>query len=372
MSTSPHDWIILGGGIVGTACAEALARDGARVLLLEARGLGTGVTAAGMGHLVVMDDSEAQMRLSHHSRELWRARASSLPAEVEYDPCGTLWVATNEAEMAEVEAKHARYAAAGIRSERVSASRLREVEPSLADGLAGGLRVPDDAVVYPPAAALYFAHEARLRGADIRVGAGADRLEPGEVVLKDGSRLRAKNILVATGVQASELLPELPVRPRKGHLVITERHPGFARHQIVEMGYLTSAYGSTGDTVAFNLQPRKTGQMLLGSSRLYDDGTPELRASVVSRMIARARVFLPGIGDLTALRAWTGLRPATPDKLPIIGPVPGRPGVWAATGHEGLGITNATGTADLIACLATGRTPPVDPTPTLPDRFVKP
>jgi glycine/D-amino acid oxidase-like deaminating enzyme len=79
---------------------------------------------------------------------------------------------------------------------------------------------------------------------------------------------------------------------------------------------------------------------------------------------------MPAIASLNVLRVWTGSRAATPDKLPLIGPVPGDPTLWLATGHEGLGITTALATAELIAALVTGNEPAIAPEPYRPDRLI--
>jgi len=87
-------------------------------------------------------------------------------------------------------------------------------------------------------------------------------------------------------------------------------------------------------------------------------------------MVQRACAFMPGLGDLTAVRTWTGFRPATPDKLPLIGQWPDTPGLWIAAGHEGLGITTSLGTAAILADLISRREPAIDPSPYVPDRGV--
>src|SRR4051812_3397208 len=91
-----HDAIVIGAGIVGAACALALARDGMRVLVLDSGYSAGGTTAAGMGHLVVMDDSPAQLALTKMSVALWRELAPELPSDIEHEQCGTIWVATDE------------------------------------------------------------------------------------------------------------------------------------------------------------------------------------------------------------------------------------------------------------------------------------
>jgi glycine/D-amino acid oxidase-like deaminating enzyme len=118
--------------------------------------------------------------------------------------------------------------------------------------------------------------------------------------------------------------------------------------------------------VAFNVQPRKTGQVLVGSSREFVGWDASINTSLCARMVARACAFLPGLGSLPALRTWVGFRPATPDKLPLVGRWDD--GVFVAAGHEGLGVTTATGTARLIADLVTGRKGPLDPGPFDPRR----
>jgi glycine/D-amino acid oxidase-like deaminating enzyme len=357
--------IVVGAGVVGAACAEALAEGGCRVSVLDAAFPGAGVTGAAMGHLVVMDDSEAQFALTSYSRGLWTERAASLPAPLEDDACGTLWVAADEDELTLVQWKAAYYADRGVAVEVLDADALREAEPQLRHGLVGALRVPGDRVVYPPAAARHFLQRAQAAGASVELDARVDALAPGRVSCR--RRWREADVVVnAAGPEAPRLTPGLPIVPRKGHLVITDRYPGFLRHQVVELGYLKSAHTLTAESVAMNVQPRKTGQLLVGSSRELVGWDASLNRPLLARMLRRAAEYLPALPRLNALRSWTGFRPATPDKLPLIGMW--EPGLWVAAGHEGLGVTTALGTARLLADLVLGRKPAIDPAPYDPRR----
>jgi glycine/D-amino acid oxidase-like deaminating enzyme len=369
VSASP-DVLIVGAGIVGAACALECARAGLRVLVLDRGPVGAGATAAGMGHLVVMDDSEAQFALTAYSRGLWHQLSGELPPEVEYDPCGTLWVAADEVELAEVHRKAAYYRQRGVQVEVLDGPAVREAEPNLRAGLAGGLRVPGDAVIYPPCAARFLLDRARDHGATLRTGAEVREFNArGGVALSDGSHLHAGLCVNAAGSRSPTLSAGIPVRPRKGHLVITDRYPGYVHHQIVELGYLKSAHAIARDSVAFNIQPRKTGQMLVGSSRQFDAEGTEVEPRMLGRMLRRAAEYLPDVGRLSALRAWTGHRAATPDKVPLIGRSLASDRVWLATGHEGLGITTSLGTGRLLADLILGRTPAIPAEPYAPARF---
>ena len=368
MSAKAYDVIVIGGGIVGAACAAECAAARMSVAIVEARMIGGGATAAGMGHLVVMDDSEAQFALTRYSQVLWNELREELPETVEHDACGTIWVAADDEEMEEVSRKQRYYSERGVAVEVLDAHSLSEAEPNLRPGLAGGLRVAEDSVIYPPCAAQFFVERARSRGAALFVGQPVAAVTREGVRLGDGSTLAAGLVVNATGSWSPELTAGLSVKKRKGHLVITDRYPRFLRHQLVELGYLKSAHSVTADSVAFNIQPRRTGQLLIGSSRQYEVDHAGVDESIVTRMLARAIEYMPSLGKLSALRAWTGFRAATADKLPLIGPSVENERLFLATGHEGLGITTSLGTAKLLVDQIVGRASEIRVEPYLPSR----
>ncbi len=363
-----YDVAIAGGGIVGAACAAECAAGGLSVVVVEPGPIGGGATAAGMGHIVVMDDSPAQIALTLYSRTLWIELSKELPADVEYLECGTMWVAADEEELAEVHRKRGVYESIGVRAEVLGPRELAEAEPHLRPGLAGGLFVQNDSVVYPPCAARFLLERAKAHGADIRCGARAAELSGQGIKLADGTRIATGVTVNATGAWAPELTPGIEVRKRKGHLVITERYPGFVRAVLIELGYLKSAHSTTADSVAFNAQPRRTGQVLIGSSRQFGVEHSRIDTPMLRRMLQRAEEYMPGIGNLVAIRTWTGFRAATPDKLPLIGPCPEDERMYLATGHEGLGITTSLATGRLVADHLLRRTPAIPFEPYLPGR----
>jgi glycine/D-amino acid oxidase-like deaminating enzyme len=154
-------------------------------------------------------------------------------------------------------------------------------------------------------------------------------------------------------------------------LAVTERYPGYVRHQIVELGYLKSAHSVGTDSVAFNVQPRKTGQILIGSSRQYTAEGTEINTPILQRMLQRTLDYMPGLGQLAVTRCWAGHRAATPDKLPLIGPTPDHAKIWLATGHEGLGITTSLGTGKLLADMLLGRPTTIPAEPYAPARLLR-
>jgi len=370
-STATPDVLIVGAGIVGAASAFYLAREGLSVQVFDSGFAGSGTTAAGMGHLAVMDDSEAEFELCRISCNLWADLADEMPTYCEVTDEGCLWVAADEEEMALLAPKVDRYTAAGIDVEMLDATQLAEAEPELSRHLPGAFYLKQDRVLYQLGAMRWMLDQARTHGVTVREHTEVTAIGSGWVETAEG-RLEAGAVVNAGGAWAHRLTPELPIEPRKGHLVISDRYPGFCRRQLMEVGYLKSAHELTPESVAFNVQPRATGQLLIGSSRELVGWDSSINQRLLQRMLSRAFEFMPGLEQLSCIRTWTGFRPATPDKLPYIGRWPLTDDLWIAAGHEGLGIMTATGTARLLTDLMLGRESTLDPRPFDPARVLMP
>lgn len=363
-----YDVVIVGGGIVGAACAAEAAAAGLKTAIVEASLIGGGATAAGMGQVVVMDDSEAQFALTRYSQVLWEQLAPQLPADIEYTTCGTFWVAVDDEEMAEVQRKAQYYTERGVPVEVLDATAVESAEPNLRKGLTGALFVKSDVVLYPPRAANWLVEQAQAHGAVLYLGHAAIAIGDTGATLDDGTCIRAQETVNALGCWSPLLTPGLDIQKRKGHLVITDRYPNFIHHQLVELGYLKSAHAVSGDSVAFNLQPRRTGQILIGSSRQYGVDHTQAEPQMVRQMLTRAFEYVPSLASLSAIRTWTGFRASTPDKLPLIGLCSGYQHLYLATGHEGLGITTSLGTAKILFDQILQRPSAIPAEPYLPTR----
>lgn len=358
------DAIVVGAGIIGAACAWRLAREGYRVSVVD--DCRAGATAAGMGHLVCMDDNPAELALSAYSLRLWREVTGRMPQACAWRGCGTLWLAEQANEMAIAEQKRARLAEQGVAAELLTTEQVAAMEPMLRQGLAGGLRVPGDGILYAPHAARWLLADA---GAAIDVVQGeAIALDEAAVRLADGRELAAPVVVLACGLRANDLLSQPLLRAKKGHLAITDRYPPRVRHQLVELGYGASAHATDGASVAFNVQARPTGQWLIGSSRQFDSVDSSLDMPLLAAMLMRAQHFLPTLAQLNIIRCWTGLRAASADGLLLLGAHPRHTWLWLALGHEGLGVTTALGSAALLAAQIGRQAPEIDDSPYLAAR----
>jgi len=369
MATRRADVIVVGAGIVGCACAAELARRGRTVLVAEAVAVASDTSCRAMGHVGVYDDNPAQIALTRYARRLWEEMAPELPSEVEFVRRGALWVAPTEEEMEEVEAKEGVYRAAGVEARMVDSSTLHEMEPNLNPDLPGALFVPGDIVVDATESTRFLARRARSFGADIRTGVRVRSVIPDGVTLADGSEWRADAVVVAAGWQVAKILPEVPVRPRKGHIALTEPRPGYVRHQVSEVGYVRGADAANPEVITFSFQPRTSGKYLIGATRQYVGEQTEVEPRIIEALLGRARRFLPDVDGLRIERTWTGFRPAGPDAVPLIGPLPGQPKTVLAAAHEGIGITTALATGQLVADLVGGTPTAIPIEPYLPDRL---
>ena len=368
------DVIVVGGGIIGASCAVSLQQAGMRTLLIEAAQPGCGITAAGMGHLVALDESVQELDLCLFSLKLWRDWVDQHPGIGQVVQTGTLWVAENDAQLIEAQQRAERLNQRQWQAEVIRPEDLSQLEPALRQGLAGAVRVTGDSVVYPPVIAYRMAQDLVQLGGQLLCGQRVNSLRQGSgssvsVMLDDGRQFTAQHVVVAAGLGTTTLLPEIPVFPRKGHLAITDRYPGRLRHQIVSMDYGQHNMTEDGLSVAANVQPRATGQWLIGSSRQDGQSDTQVSPVAIGAVLQSAIRLLPCLATMHVIRSWAGMRPASPDGQPMIGAHPHRPGVWLATGHEGLGVTTALATADMLTSQLLGKTTAIDAAPYTPSRF---
>ncbi|TDC37369.1 glycine oxidase ThiO [Micromonospora sp. KC213] len=355
MLTRP-DVAVVGAGPVGLAIAWRCAVNGLRVVVHDpAPGSGASRVAAGMlapvaeayfgEHELTGLLAESAARWPRFAAELAEAAGTQFGYRTE----GTLMVGLTGDDLAEARRLWSYQQGLGLPITPLRPSQLREREPALAPRVRGGAVAPGDHQVDPRRLVT------ALRAAAERAGA---TLVPGPVArLAD---VDARVTVVAAGCGAAALTG-LPVRPVKGQ-VLRLRAPGRAapdfRHVI--RGY------ADGESVY--LVPRADGEVVVGAT-VEERSDTAVTAGAVLRLLRAAVDLLPDLAEYDLVEAAAGLRPGTPDNAPILGPLPGHPGVLAATGHHRHGIVLTPVTADLITELVvTGQADPLL-APFTPERF---
>jgi len=376
------DVVVIGGGIVGASCAYYLSAAGLKVHLVERRFPASGTSRACDGLVLAWDKAPgAALALSLASAALWAELAGVLDDDFEYARTGTILLAEKEEDLVDARARVTAMRAAGVPAEALDTASLRSLEPKLAPDLAGGGWFPEDAQVDARRATLALLSEARCRGLTLqanaevmavrRAGHGAGAVM-GAITTQ--GEIATERVVCAAGAWSSQVARlagvELPIRPRKGHILVTRKAPGLIRHPLLEGGYTATVHSAAEDVqVAFVAEMTAGGTLLLGSSRQFAGFDRSVALEVVQAIAARAVRFLPSLAHGPIIRSYAGLRPWSPDHLPLIGPVAAVPGLLLATGHEGAGIGLAPISGRLIADYAVGAELPPFAATIQPDRF---
>lgn len=365
------DVVVIGGGMVGCSCAYYLARAGLRVHLVEKRSVGAGASKTCMSHIVTWKQPEIHMRLSRASNRLFQELAEELPTDIEYRRTGSLAIVEESSAMEAFGESVRSLQELGLDCSLVHAAELLEMEPNVARSAAGAGFFSEDAQVNPLYATHGLALGAAQRGAVLQPFAEVTGIELAGnhqavvAVLTTRGRIATNCVVNAAGAWAADIARmvglHIPVEPRKGHLIATAPMPDrFMNCKIVlSAGYMASLKADSDLSLCANVQQVRNGNLLLGSSRQFAGFDTSVDPEVIELMVAHCLALFPALAAAEAIRSWAGLRPFTPDLLPIIGPVETVQGFYMACGHEGIGITEGPITGKLISQIVTGQVPDI-------------
>ncbi|WP_369211552.1 glycine oxidase ThiO [Streptomyces flavofungini] len=376
-SRRPADVLVVGGGIIGLVTAWRAAQRGLSVTVLDpAPGGGAAQVAAGMLAAVteLHHGEQALLGLNLASARRYPAFAAELAEasgrDLGYRTCGTLAVALDSDDRAHLRELHALQSRSGLASEWLSGRECRRLEPMLAPGVRGGLRVDGDHQVDPRrlSAALLTACE---RAGVVFRRAWAERLDvAGDrargVVLADGGALHAGRTVLAAGSLSGRLagVPEAvlpPVRPVKGQvlrLTVPTAYAPFLSRTVRAVVRGSHVY----------LVPRENGELVVGATSEELGWDTTVTAGGVYELLRDAHELVPGITELPLTETRAGLRPGSPDNAPLLGPTR-LAGLQLATGHYRNGVLLTPVTGDAMAHALTTGELPEEARPFTPLRF---
>ncbi|XP_058196673.1 uncharacterized protein LOC131312744 isoform X2 [Rhododendron vialii] len=413
-SSHTFDVVVVGAGIIGlTIARQFLMESDLSVAVVDAAVPCAGATGAGQGYLWMVHKAPGsdKWELAMRSRELWEMFAENVqhqgmnPLEMlGWKKTGSLLIGRTSQDSAMLKRRVDQLSEAGLRADFLSHGDLLLKEPALMIGKEGGAAfLPDDcqidaqrAVSFIEKVNRYFASEGRYAEFYYEPATSLLRSGSGEVKAVQTSKntlYSKKAVIIAAGCWSGTLMHDLirdtgldldvPVKPRKGHLLVVENLNSFIlNHGLMEAGYvnheagtLHSSVSASGPVDAESLSVSMTatmdsrGYLVLGSSRQFVGFSTEMNESVIDRIWERAGEFFPTLRELSlrdfrqSRKVRIGLRPYMPDGKPVIGAVPGLSNLFVAAGHEGEGLSLALGTAEMVANLVLGCPGTVDHAP---------
>lgn len=366
------DVVIVGGGVIGAAIAYYLAEAGTRVTLLE-RGRAGGhasLASAGLLHPIYGADAPAPLRdLCAASFALYPDLVMRLRDLSGIDPQfrqeGWLRVALTEHEahtLGKTAVAPGLAESYGLR--HISGDEARTLEPALSSAITAALHLPRGAHVYVPSLLQAYTHAAARLGATIRRGVEVadlcmDHARVGGVRTADGEEIAAGHTVIAggawTALTAARLGLTLPVYPMRGQILALHTIPAPLRHVVF------------GNEVY--LSPKVDSSVVVGATYEEAGFDDRLTAAGVGWLLGAAPVVVPALATATFRQAWVGLRPASRDGMPLLGPAPGWDGVSIASGHQAEGVLLSPISGKLIAQSVYGTPTDLPLQPFSPTRF---
>ncbi|MCI4126830.1 NAD(P)/FAD-dependent oxidoreductase [Bacillus haynesii] len=365
-STFHRDVVIIGGGIIGSAIAYYCSKSGLDITVFEKNELASGTSSKCDGNILAVDKDpgfDSQMALK--SQQLVHGLSDELDIPFEYRNPGSVLVCENDTEMEAAQKWVQQQQDAGLDFRMLDREDLLNESDYFSGDLPGGLECRTDSIVNPYMLTYSMIDGAKQFGAKIHTNTEVKHLYKNQVnqfvIETNNGTFTANRVVNACGVWApfiGEMLGiDIPIKPRKGQIIVASRQQPVGLRNVMEFGYLISKFGGERKVdpltdkygVALVFEPTESQNFLIGSSRQFNGYDTKIDHEVVKCIAKRAVRFYPKIADMTVIRTYTGLRPWTADHLPIISHVEEVPGFYIAAGHEGDGISLAAITGKVIA-----------------------
>lgn len=390
MAINSPDVVIVGGGIVGASTAYFLSQKGCRVTVVEAGDIAAGASGSCDRAIMIQSKNPGLMlKMALAGVQIYKDLEEKLGAEIEFSNSGGMILIENDAEMEVMEKIVSRQQEAGIDVRLIDRNEALHRQPLASPHILGSTYWDGDSEVNPMLVCLNMARAARALGAGFRLNTRVTGFltETGRVagVQTGAGDIRAGTVLIAAGAWTPALGQmlgvEIPIVPRRGQILVSEPLPPSIRGNVLSGSYIASKHhpelanneSSTEKKlgIGLSLTQTKNGNLLIGGSREFAGYDRSTTVEAVRAIAENAARLFPVLKNLRIIRTFAGLRPYTPDGLPILGPVQDRPGLFISAGHEGDGIALGPFTGRIMADVITGGDHGWDMTPFRPERFYK-
>lgn len=371
------DVVVVGGGIIGCSVAYYLAKKGVKVIVIEKnKGLSFGASGANQGGCALQLFHPPVLELARPSLEIYRNLSQEIGYDVDYENTGSLVCSVDEEQYPDMQKHVEKKRRQGIDVQLIEGDRLRELEPTLGGDVVAGVEEREGGIMNPFKVNYGFAYAARKLGTEFFLSREVKKIERDRnritSVVTDREKIGTNFVVNAAGAWASQIGKmvgiSIPVRPRRGQIIVTERLPLNKRWRyILDADYLTTAFDLAAVEksedprirlgVAGSYVQENTGNWTIGSSRDFADYTTRVTMQTIRYLAKRATRFMPKLKSVNSIRLFAGLRPfCYVDGLPILSRLNSPRNFVIATGHAGEGVTLAPITGKLISELITEKT----------------
>lgn len=377
--TKKADVIVVGGGIIGTAIGYYLTQKGKKVTVVEKEDLASGATGS-CDQFIIMQSKipGIHLEIAMESSRLYHQLAADFEEDIEHHETGGLIVIENEKELKVMEERVQKQTAGGLKVEILDIKEAQKIQPQLGDHLVGAVYCPIDGHVSPLKTTQAFSKYIEQHGGKLMMHTAVTGIKVENDVVKgvytDQGEIEGEIVVNAAGYYAPQIGEmvglEIPIKPKRGQLVVTEPVPEFIPRVALSTKYLAAKHNPE---ILENVNPRmkelgvglameqtQKGNLLFGSTREFAGYDRRVTREGILEVIKNATNIYPRLRELHVIRSFAGLRPATPDGLPVLGHVGGPEGFIMAAGHEGDGICLAPVTGKMMADYICGEDPGCD------------
>lgn len=357
MDNKIYDVLIIGGGIIGASIAYYTAKTGLSVALLESNTVASGTSSKCDGNVLLIDKEPGfDSRMAIKSQALIKQLSTELEMEFEFRHPGSIFLCANEDEIEQgynwVD-YHNKENGKDKFFKKLTKEDLKNDSKYFSDHLIGGIECTNDSTINPYMLAFSLINQAKKYDFslfEMTPVTDIQHIQDGEFkVMSHEKVFKANKVINAAGIYSphvGKLLDiEVPVVPRKGHILVSSRAELLGSRKIQEFGYLMTKFGKERQAskemndygVALVHEATQSQNFLIGSSREFVGYNTNVNHKVIRLIAERAIEYFPPMKDMSFIRSYAGLRPWTPDNLPIISDTV-VPGFYIAAGHEGDGI----------------------------------
>ena len=365
------DVVVVGGGVIGSSILYHLSKRKIQAVLLEKGELISGASGACDGLIFLQSKKPGpHLRLAQEGTKRFSNLKHELHFEIEYRNSGGMIVIENDHELKVIERFVAKQRKIGLDISLLDIDQAREKEPSLSEKIFGSTFSPSDGKVNPLLLTHAFIRSAKKLGARVFTENEVTGivLESHQVrSVKTGKgEIETTTIVNAAGAYAPEIGKlvhlDIPIKPRRGQLLVTEPMPPVLNRGVLSAKYIAAKFDpalAETEGEGISIDQTSSGNFLLGSTREFVGFDTQTTHQAMTNIATQAMHIIPQLKDTHIIRAFAGLRPYTPDGMPILGNVDGVEGFIVAAGHEGDGVALSPITGEVIAELIDTNTTPI-------------